>query len=97
MYLDEQHEQIDFHEEGIFELIEKETSFPQLDHIFQEFYSSPKISPEMANDLVHELIALNVLISKNKKYKHLEAVVLRLLPFFSSAYKSGKSIQGAGD
>ncbi|MCW8936020.1 MAG: hypothetical protein OQK98_14995 [Gammaproteobacteria bacterium] len=97
MYLDNRREKIDYHEEGIFNLIEDNEDFPKLNYIWREFYDSPKITPETANELVHELLALNELVAKNKKYGHFESIIKRLVPFFSAAYRGGKTIECAGD
>ena len=97
MYLDKRREKIDYHEEGIFNLIDENDAFPQLNYLWREFYDSPKITPEAANDLVHELLELNEMIAKNKKHEHFEVVTRRLVSFFSAAYRSGKTIECAGD
>jgi hypothetical protein len=51
----------------------------------------------MANEAVHELIEILKIIENQHEYSHIKQLIARLLPLFSTAYKSGKIIQGAGD
>lgn len=98
LYLDNRHEQIAAHEEGIFYLIADERrNFPEINALWDNFYRSPKISAEQAHDLVHELIELSEIISQSEEHRYLTSVIYRLLPFFNAAYRSGQSIRCVSD
>ena len=95
MYLDDERAYIDHHEEGIFSLINEDEKCPRLNWIWQEFYDSPVIEPNVANELVHELIAVRCLIPREQR--HLVLLIDRLLPFFSKGFVASKSIRCSGD
>jgi hypothetical protein len=97
LWLDDKCESIEEFEEGLFEFVSSDSEYPVLSYIWNEFYGSPKITPEMANEAVHELIAILKIIENQHEYTHIKKLIARLLPLFSTAYKSGKIIQGAGD
>jgi len=95
MYLDDKREFIDYHEEGIFSLINEDDNYPRLNWVWQEYYDDPVIEPNVANELVHELIALRSEIPKDQK--HLVLLIDRLLPFFSKGFVLGKAIRSGSD
>ncbi len=97
MFFDNRRESIEEHEEVLFELFGDSDNFSGLNHIWFNFYDSPSISPSMSNDIVHELVALIEVVNKKPKNKHLLDVIIRLLAFFSTAFRSNKTIQCAGD
>ena len=85
---------IGHHEEGLFRLVDEDDQFPQLSSIWRDFYKSPRILPDAANAIVHELILLRTLITDEKPLLH---AIDRLLPFFSRAYKTRTTIECASD
>lgn len=91
------HESIGHHEEFLFTLAtEREERYPELLAIWESFYDSPRISARQAGALVHELVEL---LTQNGGLanKSLAAVVARLLPFFSLAYKSNQEVRCTSD
>lgn len=82
------------HEEEIFYLINEDDNFPQLNRIWENYYKSPKISVEQANELVHELIEAR---EKFVKQKSVTFLIDRLLPFFSKAYRNNEIITCVSD
>ena len=94
MYADQMEEKFEHNEEYLFSYINELEEFPILNWIWEEFYKSPRISPDQANAIVHELIYLSTLHSSDKQ---LINTVLRLLPFFSSCYKNKLTIKTASD
>ena len=97
LWLEDQCESIEDFEEGLFEFVSQDSDFPVLWYIWNEFYGSPKITPEMANDAVHELIAILKIINGKHEHTHIKKLIERLLPHFSAAYRTGRCIQGGGD
>ena len=97
IYLNKERTFIDHHEEELFSLIESDDDYPQLNMIWDKFYDGPVIQPNIANDLVHELIALRHVIKNDKQYKYLIEPIDRLLPFLSKAYKSGQQLKCMSD
>ncbi len=97
MYLAEKAEEISHHEESLLELISEDDDYPTLNWLWEEFYNGPAIRPELANQLVHELIRLKGVLkhdSNNKQFLH---TIDRLLPFFSNAYQSNQTIKCMSD
>lgn len=97
MYAGERSERIDHHEEFLFSLVAAdESEYPQLMSIWERFYDGPCLAPEQAGAIVHELIEL---LSNNggEQGSHLAKIVMRLLPFFSFAYKRGLKIKCSSD
>ena len=97
MYFRKERACIDHHEEGLFNVINEDDSYPKLNWIWQEYYDSPLIQPNDANDLVHELLALRSQVTKKEELKYLTSVIDRLLPFFSRAYKKNEQIKCGSD
>ncbi len=97
IYLDEERVFIDHHEEHMFDLINEDDNYPQLNWIWEEFYNGPVIYPNIANDLVHELIALRQRVVQNKEYKYLTVPIDRIMPLLSKAYKSGQLLNCMSD
>ena len=95
MYIDNEREFIDHHEEEIFSLINEDDSYPMLNWLWQEYYDGPKVEPRISNDLVHELIALRSSLTKDQKY--LLVTIDRLLPFLSKAFVLNKTIRCVSD
>ncbi|MCL2340296.1 MAG: hypothetical protein FWC49_01165 [Proteobacteria bacterium] len=97
MYAGGQHESIGHHEEFLFGLAqENESRYPELVAIWQTLYAGPRISSAQAGALVHELIEL---LSSNGGLanKSLANLVVRLLPFFSMAYRARQEIRCSSD
>lgn len=98
LYLEDRHENIAPHEEGFFYLItDKQRSFPELHTLWDNFYSSPHISPDSAHDLVHELIELSEIATQSAEHRYLAPIIYRLLPFFNAAYRTNQSIRCVSD
>lgn len=92
MYLKSQRVSIEHYEEGLFTLINEEDC-PKLIELWNNFYNGPRINPNDANDIVHELIK----IRENVEGNNVLSVVDKLLPFFSKAYKLQESIRCVSD
>jgi len=90
-------EEIGRHEEFLFELAQaSETKCPQLLRIWKSFFNDPSISAEQAGALVHELIDL-LAVNGGASNKPLVNVVVRLLPFFSTAYRNQQEVRCQSD
>ena len=97
LYIKERHEKIDHWEEGIFDLVDGVSKFPNLNKIWESYFDDLRISPNVANEITHELIEVMELAEKSKEHKHLVPLIIRLLTFFSAAYISGSEIRCAND
>lgn len=96
MYCDDQRAYIDHHEEGILDFV-SERDHPRLGVIKRDFYGDPVFSPSEANEIVHELISLRLLLQNDKPHQYLVSLIDRLIPFFSKAYTKGVEVRCAGD
>ena len=98
MYFGEaEHEAIGHHEEFLFSLVqEHEDRYPELTKIWEAFYDGPTISAHQSGHIVHELIEL-LASNGGLTNKSLASAVVRLLPFFSSAYRGGKDVRCSSD
>lgn len=97
MYIADALESIGHHEEFIFTLVEQdELRYPQLTAIWDQFYDGPILSPSQAGVVVHELIDL-LTANGGTSNKPLTSVVLRILPFFSKAYKTQSQVRCVSD
>jgi len=96
-YLDKERTFIDHHEEGLFELINDDEKYPRLNWLWENFYNGPEIDPAVANELVHELIALRQNLVGKTDYKYVLHTIDRILPFISKAYTRDKSIKCMSD
>jgi hypothetical protein len=97
MYAGNTHESIGHHEELIFVLAQADESrYPELVALWEAFYDDPRISAGRAGSLVHELVEL---LSTNGGMKSgpLVHAVVRLLPFFSCAYRNDQEIRCDSD
>jgi hypothetical protein len=97
LYLNSERSYIDHHEEEIFLLISDDEEFPNLNWLWQNFYEGPRISPEISNKLVHELLMLKAQFKELKDNDHLNVPIERILPFLSKAYLSNTEIRCASD
>jgi hypothetical protein len=97
MYLGKERESINHQEEGLFEIIFDDESYPKLNTVWEDYYNGPLIQPNKANDLVHELVALRIQIVGNDKLKYLIRIIDRLVPFLSKAYRTDKEIRCVSD
>ena len=87
MFAGDSRDCIAHHEEFIFELAQAHPArYPELLAMFHLLYDSPRLSARQAGALVHELIDL-LASHGGLGNKPLAAVVVRLLPFFSTACK----------
>ena len=96
MYAGDRRERIESHEEFLFSLASDAPNYPELSALWENFYNSPRLSPQQANAVVHELIALLAANGGNTN-KVLNSVVGRLLPFFSAACRNGHEIRCSSD
>ncbi len=55
------------------------------------------IQPNIANDLVHELIALRQRVVESNDHKYLAVTIDRIMPLLSKAYKSGQQLKCMSD
>ena len=97
IYLGEESVFIDHHEELMFDLISDDDNYPQLNWIREMFYDGPVIQPNIANDLVHELIALRQRVIENNDHKYLAVPIDRVMPLLSKAYKTGRQLKCMSD
>ena len=97
LYLGKERAFIDIHEEVLFSLINENDQFPNLNWLWQNYYESPLISPERANDIIHELIKLLDEINNKSQYKQVKNTIDRILPFISKAYKENTQIECSSD
>ena len=97
MYAGDTHESIAHQDEFIFALAKADASrYPELVAIWEAFYDDPRISTARAGALVHELIEL-LNTNGGVKAGPLAYTVLRLLPFFSGAYRNNQEIRCESD
>jgi hypothetical protein len=68
--------------------------YPMLASVWQRFDQSPSIGAADANAIVHELI---VLLAANNADRALTQLIVRLLPFFSRAYRTQVAILCSND
>lgn len=84
------------HEEGFFTLVNECDRYPVLAWLLAQWYDSPRISPEQANSIVHEFIALREALVASALSGEVR-VIDRVLPFFSRAYVSGNEVRCVSD
>ncbi len=96
-YLGEENTFIDHHEEGLFELINDEGKYPQLNCLWDNFYDGPLITPTIANKLVHELIELRQQIYQSNENHYLLKAIDRILPLLSKAYVGNSQVKCMSD
>ncbi len=65
--------------------------------VLRSVYRDPVFSSKESNELVHELILILAIIEKDIEMKYLTAFVLKLIFFFSTAYKNGQQIRSESD
>lgn len=97
LYANGQHAAIGLQDEFMFALAAADVQrFPALSALWMAYYDDPALTPEQANALLHELIALLDCYGgiSNKALAH---TVVRLLPFFSMASKGGHEIRTESD
>jgi hypothetical protein len=95
MYAGASHEVIGHHEEVLFEFAENEPAkYPELRALHKELYSDPILSDERAGRITYELIEL---LDAGKHDKLVFHTVVRLLPFFSRAYRQNQPIRCVSD
>lgn len=97
IYLGKESVFIDHHEEFMFELVNDDEDYPRLNWIWANFYDGPVVPPDVANELVHELIALRQCVKENGDQKYLITPIDRILPLLSKAYKSGRQLKCMSD
>ncbi|MEM1280564.1 MAG: hypothetical protein AAF827_20825 [Cyanobacteria bacterium P01_D01_bin.6] len=83
-------------EEFIFSFIAGDARFPHLNELWQNYYADPQIAPDIANELVHELLLLKATLEP-QTWAKIQLVGDRLLLFFSAAYRDRQVIQCSSD
>lgn len=97
MYADSEREYLHETDEYLLALVrDASPRYPRLSKLSHMFYGSPRLSLEESGKIVHELIEL---LSSNggTSNKPLAHLVLRLLPFFSRAYRNATEIRCCGN
>jgi hypothetical protein len=95
MFLGETLEPINHHEEYLLVMAAAHPrQYPVLASVWQRFYDDPIIAATEANAIVHELI---MLLAANHADRALTQLIVRLLPFFSEAYRTNAPIRCASD
>jgi hypothetical protein len=90
MFLNGTTEDIAQHEEYVLVMAASHPRlYPALAAVWQRFHDNPTIAAAEANAIVHELI---MLLAANHADRALTQLVVRLLPFFSQAYRTQESI-----
>jgi hypothetical protein len=84
------------YEEFIFSLVIDDARSPCLSELWQQYYSDPTISPDMANALAHELLRLKAMLDP-ETWARMKWVGDRLLAFFSAAYREQQVIRCSSD
>lgn len=98
MYAGDRRDQIDHHEESLFELIgTDDNQYPNLRFIWENIYEGPRIDPVVSELLVHELLHLSDVNSHTNDAKWISPIVLRLSTFFSYAYREGLTVRCSSD
>ena len=88
---------IDHHEELLFELVNDDPLYPNLNWLWEHFYNGPLITAERANDLVHELISIREKIKDSENEKYLLVPIDRVMPILSKAFKNNQQLQCVSD
>jgi len=97
LYLGKERAFIEIHEEVLFSLINEKDEYPNLNWLWKNYYESPRIAANRANDLIHELLQLRAEIENKSQYKQVRNTIDRIMPFLSRAYKQNKQIECASD
>ncbi|MDC7827252.1 hypothetical protein PQS90_19015 [Pseudomonas sp. BLCC-B13] len=87
---------IETHEESLFIAVSENPNYPCLGWLSAELYKSPRIAPEKANIIVHELIALRV-ETLGTELNYATRTIDRIMPFFSKAYLLNAEIKCVSD
>jgi len=96
MYAETRSEAIGTGEEFIFEVASRDVGkYPKLVDLYSLFWDSPTLDSRRAGEIVHELIDL--LENHGKSDANLTRIVVRLLPFFSHAYRRSCVIRCSSD
>ncbi len=88
---------IGHHEEGVFEKFDGNPDFPMVNWLWENYYSDPVITPEIANKLVHEFIAIRASLEGTSKFKYLLIAIDRILPLLSKGYSTEEIIRCRSD
>lgn len=87
------HDEIDYAEEVILDLIDGDSDFPLLNWLSENFYNGPRIQPERARSIASELVTLRETLED----QDLRAVCSRLIQFFSGAAAKNIEIHCVSD
>ncbi|MDC6167378.1 hypothetical protein [Paucibacter sp. XJ19-41] len=97
MYADQAREAIGQHEEFLLMLASAdEARFPELSAVWSSFYKSPCLPSAQAGRLVHELLDL-LACNGGRSNKPISEPVIRLVLFFSAAYRGGHEVRCSSD
>ncbi len=73
-------------------------TFPFFERISDREYEDFELSPDEANTLLHELIAIRTLaLEQYPEYKYLVRLIDRYLPLLSEAYRRREWVKCLGD
>ncbi len=97
IYLGNESTFIDHHEELLFEIVNDDPLFPNLNWLWEHFYNDPLIPPERANNLVHELISIREKIKESENEKYLLVPIDRVMPILSKAFKENQQLKCMSD
>ena len=97
MYLYKKRVFIDYDEEIIFNLINENDAYPELNWLWEKYYDSPTITPYLAKVLASELTALANSVKKKNNEKLIIKTCIKLSTFFNHAYVAGKNIKCLSD
>ena len=97
IYLGNEHAFIDHHEELLFEIVNDDEKYPNLNQLWKNFYNGPLVSPERANELVHELISVREKVKDSENEKYLLVPIDRVVPLLSKAYKENQQLKCLSD
>ena len=96
LYAGDIREVIGHDEEYLLNIVaQSEEKYPILFRLSCEFYDSPVFDDEQAGAIVHELI--DVLTEHGRSDANLSRTIVRLLPFFSTAFRKPLTIRSRSD
>ena len=88
---------IETDEEVLFLITQGDKNYPQLNRLWESYYESPKIYPDIANTLVYELEQLKSNLFDAENRKTVETVINRIVPFLERAFENHAVINCKSD
>ena len=96
MYIGSMNEKIHYSDEDFFMLVIREEGFPNLEWLWDNFYSSPKIYSDRSSAIISELAKARG-VKSIKSRKEFISFIERVTPFFKNAYDSNVTINCVSD